>query len=233
MAFWEYLWAWPSTTKWLYHLNWNSNDSSGNWNNWTDTWVNYGIWYWRFWQWVTILNNFDTRTQYISLPTSIMTENMSICFRARTSASTSKRYMLPFDYESGGKVYWRITFGSESGSPNKVESKIWATTPTAAITWDILLRNNTRQFRAFTRSKSWSTYTAKIYLNWNPVPVATASANSTNTESIWVSPTIWASSFAWWWFTWDIDEFVVISKELTPAEIQKIYTFSKWRFWIT
>ena len=44
----EYNWAGAATTLWLYHLNWNSNDSSGNGNNWTDTNISYVDW--KFWQ---------------------------------------------------------------------------------------------------------------------------------------------------------------------------------------
>lgn len=37
MALWVYLWWWSGITKWLYHLDWNANDSSGNSANGTAT----------------------------------------------------------------------------------------------------------------------------------------------------------------------------------------------------
>ena len=54
---WEYIWAWSSTTKLLLHLDWNANDSSLNWYNWTPTnitWVDGKLGSWSAsssWNW--------------------------------------------------------------------------------------------------------------------------------------------------------------------------------------
>jgi hypothetical protein len=189
-------------------------------NDWTLTSASFTSWG-KINYWLSISNWFDARTQYVSLPTAVDSNNMTISFWTSRTASSSQRYMLPYSYESVWQLWTRLTFGTSSTNYNHVQLALWSNTTAVVTASSVLLRNWTWQFWTITKSLSGSTRTIELFLNW--VSQWSNSANSTNYTPTWKYPTLWANASGWWWYAGKIDEVWIWSRVLSSSEITALY----------
>lgn len=236
MTFWEYLWAGSWITKWLWHLNWNSNDASGNGNNWTDANITYWLPYWKFWQGAL----FNGSSSKISIPTwAIITGNWARTFIAWVkpvyTTSDSFRcimwswentswysFMLWLKYwDRDWKMKLRVNRYYSDQDTIDVKSLLddWklhmvAVTYNWVTTWTDTLWAGIRFWIDWTEISRWSLKDDTTF--------STATTNS----GIW---TQYWSNLLW---NWLIDEVIIENRAWTATEIKKYYTYAKWRFWI-
>lgn len=215
MSLWEYLWAWPATTKGLYHLNGNSTDSSGNGNNWTDTNVSYVAG--KFWQ----CASFNGSSSYITTSSAVITWNVwawtTISFRMYWDNYTN---CVPINHFSWSNYYSDIFIESTTKIYPRLFSYTWT------LSGSYTLQTGKRYHIVMT----WSWTTEYCYINWELIFTRTWCTDWTPTWNF----TIWRNAHLWWrnYFDWLIDEVIVENRVWTPVEIQKYYTYAKWRFWI-
>lgn len=223
MTLWEYLWAWPTVTKWLYHLNGNSNDSSGNGLNWTWVWTEAytsgKLWTCANFNWSSMiktwnctLNSWTSVTHFAWIKTS----------------TNNKWYITSRDWYSNGNAFYMAIW---EGTANKLSIFLTWTTNT----W---WQTSTSSINNWNRHLVWFTYDGanlKIYVDWR--------LETTNAQTGWIIATSrplfiwWRTSNPWWttmqyWFNGQIDEIVFEDVVWSPEKIKKYYTYTKWRFWI-
>lgn len=216
---WEYLWAGTATTKWLYHLNGNSNDASGNGNNWTDTNISYVAG--KFWQ----CASFNGTSSFISNVYSLRwTTTFTVSAWINTASTNAYRWIYT--------LYYQTSWSQECW--NFRQNNAWKIELTDMVTWDeasnTTLAANTWYYITYTRN--WTAH--KFYVN--------GVLDKEFTRTVWVSAvtsTEWTTARIWRWVQssaqfWSglIDEVIIENRAWTPVEIQKYYTYAKWRFWI-
>ena len=218
MALWEYLWSWSGITKWLYHLNWNANDSSWNGNHGTATnitWVGWKLW--------SGAASFNGSSSVITLPNNLWyTYNWAITFLwwLRPNTTTTNNNCPVCLLESTWQTWFLLSFMASNVIHYWVEKSCvgWIPTYTYATPTDrwthfaVTLNNGTAKLYINSELKaSWTNTWAWF-------------CNSLNTWHLWDWPTFR------WKYNWKMDEAKVELKEFTAAEIKKHYTYSLWRF---
>lgn len=218
-SLWEYLGAWSSTTKLLLHLDWNANDSSWNWNNWTPTnitWVGgkLGSWSTSFnrssWSNILLpnfnLNSSDwwpwTFSCWFKTPSWWQASFWNIIFNKRTGNNTFC-LLLPNGSVNLSVNDWSATATTINGLNNVVDNK-----------WHSVVVTST-------------SYTnASLYVDW----VLQGTSNSFNFVTQSFYNMIW--NFDWWWrgWLWEIDEVICEARAWSANEVRKYYTFSQWKF---
>jgi len=213
MALWDYVWAWSGVTLWLYRLNWNSNDSSWNGKNWTDSNMTYIGWVVWSWAW-----SFNWSSSTITTWT---------WFGMSTSAFTISCWFKP------------------SSVPT------WAT-----FRWIVRIANSSNQNLWYLSLYQWKYYVIAgvWWINWvlqptTPVPVVWVLDLLTLVET-WTWLTLYRNGISistWWSWTysgtvdrfqisfwdyvdWLVDEVIIENRAWSVAEIQRYYTYAKWRY---
>lgn len=228
MALWEFLWSWSWTTKWLYHLNWNANDSSWNWNNWTATnvsWVGGRLW--------SGSASFNGSNSIIRIPDSNTLEwfsQLTISCWIKPNNNTITQALI-------------VKSNNAEWVPSTDPFQLWGLFIASAwvffpiSTWVAWSRKTlytgtytTWEWNYITATYDW--VTMKIYINWVVEPVTTST-----TITIWSNAEnvrIWAlNQFAsLQFYDWLIDEVIVENRAWTANEIKKHYTYQKGLFWI-
>lgn len=215
MSLWEYLWAGSDVTKWLYHLNWNSTDSSWNGNNWTATnvsWVDG-----KFWQ----CASFNGSNGYILANNWLTSGNF-------TASAWIKINQVP-----AWVSYVLITNGSWNNMQILTIRNDWGVAKLSQwywigysnqLNWSITL--NTWVWYNIISLREWSTW--RLYVNWVLDNSWTVTTNTyTDQFSIWAQKVYNQGQF-----NWLIDEVIIENRAWTATEIQKYYTYALWRFWI-
>lgn len=227
MTFWEYLWAGSGTTKALYHLNGNSSDSSWNSNNGTATnitWVDG-----KFGQ----CASFNGSSSYITIPDSASLDITQWTIWVWLNfGSTQQDYPIALDKSASGTArnyvlwlaqhswYWANRYKFYFNYYNWSSRIVYSNT---------LYTSLYNQRISVIATMSWGV--ASIYLN----------GVLDNSASIWVnllanswSLSIWRQAFspATTYYNWLIDEIIIENIARTAQEIQKYYTYAKWKFWI-
>jgi len=226
MSLGEYLWAGTSISKWIYHLNWNSNDSSGNGYNWTDTNITYanGIN-------GTQLATFNGTTSKIAVWNDRwgFTGDFTVAFKFIPNNLTTYQTLLS-NFNINPSVtywYWWIARLSNTWKIELVianDSSVLLSDTTTLSTWV--------KYNVVIKRVNWAW--SYIYINW----VLTAS--NTSTFNQWYSgvahSTIWWLEYLWWsyiteqFFNWSIDEVICENVAWTDTQIQRYNTFSKWLY---
>lgn len=218
MALWEYLWSWSGITKWLYHLNWDANDSSGNGNHGTATNITW-VW-WKLWSGAASFNGSSKITTVSSNLLNFWTSNFTIVCWVNSSSTGAFSWAISNSEASS----WHRRIWVRYFSNNKVTFSV------RTSTWDFDLdtwvsvnwsRNNVIVTRV-----SW---VFNIYINWALV----LTNNSHTTKNIWKDWTwlvFWFSPADNSYYAWLIDEVIIENRAWTPEQIKKYYTYSKWRF---
>jgi hypothetical protein len=220
MAFlWEYLGAWASTTKGLFHLNWGATDSSWNGNDWNPTnisWVGG-----KLWSGSASLNGTNA---YISLWTNNIIPTTS------WQPITISFWMKSNVPQSWWSVKQVITL--------RWWFEFWFDHTVAAYRWAFSYANSWLTYWSSwaTSLSSWVWYHIVWIYDWNAIKMYTNWVISWSV-SIWTqvryadnNNTIWASFLNWAFFNWLIDEVIIENRAWTEQEIKKYYTFSRWLY---
>jgi len=222
MALGEYLWAWSSITKWLYHLNWNSNDNSGNSNNGTSTnitWIGGVLWSGKA--------SLNSSNSYISIPNlwAIWTWDFSFSIILNTTETNTSVLLSKWPNKSSG-TWWYISLISYWGTPNL----LFAANDGSGWSNSI---NNTNAYNDWNPHfikiwrKSWVLY---YYYDWELLGSVAFANSIPNTMPIVIWNFSYLNSTLYFW--WSSDEFVYENKLDSSEDIMREYTYKKWRFWI-
>lgn len=220
---WEYLGAGSSTTKWLYHFNWNADDSSWNWNNLTPTnitWVWWIVWsgsasfnwsnshlYWLCNFWITNTYTINWKWKTSILPTSWNLYNFFIKWETSSSlnwfdcalynnAWTYQLYMTHADWVWWTSYSWNIP------------------TPTINTNYN------------YTLIFTWTNIF--LYINWSLLssqPAARIIVSATNNFYVWYNGIANIRRF-----NWIIDELIIEPTVWSAEKVKKYYTYSQWKF---
>ena len=228
---WEYLWAWPTVTKWLYHLNWDANDSSWNWYYWTATanitfpaWkigsnCAYSPWWatdriqmtWA-WAWIT---NVITLAWWINV--------------AGNSWTSDHPWVIMYYAKANGWMYV-IWF-------NQTNTQVQFSKLRETISWHdaVYTFNPVWTWNRYVLTCNWANL--KWYINWRLVTSITTAATANGTDNAWTPD--WLSLFSRNYVPSGTyknqtnayaDEVIVENIERTAQQVMKDYTYSKWRF---
>lgn len=221
MSLWEYIGAWSTVTKWLYHLNWNANDSSGNGNNWVSTNV---TWVWgRLGSWAASFNWSSSRISWTWLnPSSYWTTSFTVSLWAKINSwswvNNKELFIIKETWS-----WWNIQFYFNSSWSN-INAQPW----------------NWQTNNIYTVTKTFSTWiwyyltyvrtatTDEIFVDWVSIWKNTHS-------SFWFSNT-WTAYVLWdtWdgnaYTNWVLDEVVIENRAWTAEEIRRYYTYSQGKF---
>lgn len=212
MSFWEYIWAWSSTTKLLLHFNWNILDSSWNWNNWSWslTYTTSKVW--------NYSANFNWTSDYITISAdafqSMTSWTLWLWFYANTSNTLKniirfdKKFILQM-WVTANLTYYMVDSWWTLRAIYNVNSTY------TSWKWYHMLMTQ------------WWTNT-KCYLNWAYIWWSTSYSTYTWAKT---NQYIWRES-VWYYHNWKTDEIIIENREWTAEEIKKYYTSSVWRFWI-
>jgi len=234
MALWQYLWAGSWITKWLYHLDGDAIDASGNGNNWT---ANNVTWVWgEIWSGAGSFNGTTSKIEITDHSSLKPTWNITISGIIQVSPSASRREIFQ-SYSQSWTVAWfqvMITQSSwEWWNENKIRFVVWSNT------WFSI---NTQYQQAFSLwiIADWIEHRFKCIYNWSTIQVFVDGKwwNTANYSAwIWYKSTnyirIWCSNrdaTSDEFFSWIIDEVFLENRNWLQSEIIKDYTFSKWRF---
>jgi len=232
MSFWEYLWAGSSVTQGLYHLNWNSADSSGNGRNWTDVgspsyWQANGyMGEWVLpasWKYINLGNNFlywRTTPFYFSVWFKSTNTWWNNFFFSNEATSSPYRGMV-FYLDSTQK--FRFDF---LNTFNTARYTLQSTETYTSGKWHLL---------QFSYNGSWpSTSNMVATLDWTPLTlnVILNTIGANDWSSTW--PTyIWSRPYeTTQFFNWSLDEMIFENIAWSYQKMQKHYTYAKWRFGI-
>lgn len=229
MTFWEYLWAGSWITKGLWHLNGNSNDSSGNGNNWTDTNVTYWLAYGKFWQGAL----FNGSSSKIDLPDwwTLNVTNATIIVWVKT---TTKGRMIVSNYTQKSNIVMWFQFFMSSLWYVRLTSWRWTGvvdwTDFKSCDWNIDYSDWNRHLIVWTSNGS----TLSVYWDWV--------LQNTVSRAYWISynsycrANIGCNEYEPWtiidYRNGSIDEVIIENRAWTATEINKYYTYTKGRFWI-
>lgn len=225
MALWEYLWAWPNTTKLLLHLNWDANDSTGNGNNWTRWWT-------------TAYANGKLGSQcasfngssYITIWNNAMfaSTTLSMFLWVKFNSVSSLQYIWLCESWGYELVYIRISNVAGAYRLNFITwTWSWFSDWWNDSWWIPITNFTTWVWYHIWFTQSWTTI--RQYVNWAEFSNYTSSGNFktlTWTYKWWLSANVNR-------YNWLIDEVIIENKAWTPEQIKKYYTYAKWRFWIT
>ena len=223
MALWEYLWTWSWTTKGLYHLNWNANDSSWSWNNLTPSNISW-VW-WKIWSWSA---RFNWSSSYASNVSPIIPYWAKIISVLIKTTWTWVQYIC-WNSQVDSTKNW--TFLWMNGWAVNFNVTDWSWTSTVEISW--ISTVNDWKWHLVTVTWDWTTWTdsAKLYIDWvldvTDTPTKTTEPTADNWLYIWRQPIV-----ANYYFDWDIDEIIIENRAWTTNEVKKHYTYQKGLFWI-
>ena len=219
---WEYKWAWSGTTKGLYHLNWNANDSSWNWNDWTASnvsWVWGKIWSWcASFNWTNssinnsnttnIWNKYTISAWFYSTATSWARTIVSISDRNSSPENLINIYInatsntaIAMEYANSS---WNLQYPNISSTPNLKDK--WYNIVVTVDEWFI-----------------------SIYLNWVSYPITN---NNVTSKLINTYLNIWQlkTNNNLYYFNWLIDEVIIENTAWSANKVKKQYTYSKWYY---
>lgn len=227
---WEYLWAGSWITKWLYHLNWNSNDSSGNGYNGTDTNIT--------WVWGKLGSgaaSFGTSSQIItSQPFGNLVSwanGFTISYVLFGVQSNTGSWLVNGIFKASGNAYsdqFKIYLSSLTQDPNYKQQQEWFNPTTTLVDIRTSVLN-----RVVFSTRVFTSTSVKLYENGVLVYSATGGAAS-SLATTW-GILLWFdnySSDAWRHLVWCLEEVIVENRARTAAEIKKYYTYAKWMFGI-
>ena len=231
---WEYLGAGSGTTLGLYHMNWVETDSSWNGRDFTatnETWVEDGLW------WAMSANGTTTTCRNAAQALSAWNTPYTILFRVKLNAEIGSwtwtlaslnpdatlqdtTYYLEYNYNAGTR---RLNYQHYYNWPETYYT----------LTYNITLWTTNWYDIAMVYTGSAMT----LYVNW--VSVVTGWGTGTYWNNWPATYQSWLSFLHWYVLSaatsranarWD--EMIFENRAWTPVEIQKYYTYAKWRFGI-
>lgn len=221
---WEYLWAGSSITKWLYHLNGNSLDSSGNGfdltNNWSTPYSD-----WKFWQcidfWTSNTNKYLSNSSFTNLCSFNNWLTISFWVNFNNVTFSSQQNIISSTDTWWNWVFFRVdsTTATAFRFGNSIVNDWWTTNINKS--WSSWVWYNV----IMTHSPTANNY----YIDW--VLVATRTTNVTMSwwsNGINIGRHITGDSYS----LAKLDEVIIENRFWTETEIKKYYTYTKWRFGI-
>lgn len=192
-----------------YNLNWNVNDSSGNWYNGTSTSVSYASWF-QNQAWV-----FNGTSSKIDLPTFTITNgSMWIIFNQTTL--WANRQLLTIANSADNQV-----FDLRVSSANKIY--IWTYNGSTSNTYSTATSVVANKYNYLEVTKSWATFI--IYMNW----IQIWSTSLHNITIWWDRNAIWYKRVAnLYYFLWKLDEVIMRNNVLSPWEVNTNNLYYKW-----
>lgn len=190
-----------------FNFSWNVNDSSGNWNNWTNTNVTFADWKsgqaWVFtWAW-----------SYVSFPNLWITTN-----------STFNFYVLTTTLSVEQSIIWLWT-APWNWTPNiriRTNWEIWFIKSQIAALWESSWFSfETNKWTMVTVTYDWTNI--KFYKNWDYVSWASSTNSFTSTYVYWFGRE-WNDNY----FNWRIDEATFENRVWSATEIKNKYAFYNW-----
>ncbi len=219
MAFlWEYLGAWASTTKGLYHLNGWWWDDSWNAVNLTPTninWVSGKLWSGS--ASFNGTNSFLNRTLNSGLSSSFY-------FRFWIKTNTSAYQSLIHSHVASYNNLW-TNVAVDSWWKIRFQMFDWTNNPLVDST--IFINDN--NWHLITCERNVINDKLRIYIDGNYNNETTDTTTSTPTYSVF---NIWVR-WDWtktWWYNWLMDEIIINSTTTSPIEEKKHYTFARWLY---
>ena len=218
MALWQYLGAWSWVSKWIYHLDWNANDSSGNSANGTATNITWQ--WWTIWTWSALFVR--TSASKIVTPFADPWSASTFIWKIKTTTSASSTN----EYTFITKRNWTFTFQFTMKwwlSSNKIHLNDWG------VTWTTIATSAINDWKWHTVAMVMSnSTTATVYTDGNQTWTSSSFSFVTQSFSNW--NLLW--DFNTWWraFDWSMDEFIVENRAWTASEIRKYHTYSRWFF---
>lgn len=222
MSLWEYLWAWSTKTVWLYHLNWNSNDSSWNSNNWTDTNISYVTW--KFWQSIFFDNTWDYVTIADHSSLQFWTWNFTISFWIKlwTLCEYQKAFMLLSKNYTWYEMY---LYRWNNWTDTNLCWYIWG----ASNIWIWTFSFQTGIWYNCILIRNWTT--CNSFVNTLVDTQVTNSASASNVGTVlnfwrrpWNTPNMTPNFI--------LDEVIIENRAWSATEIKKYYTYARGRFGI-
>lgn len=220
MSLGEYLWAGSWTTKWLYHLNWDSADSSGNWNNGTDTAISYVAG--KFGN----CASFNGSSSFINYTTPITTatNNLTISLWVYISWTSLNWTFIHIWNNTGVPDNWYTLWVWNTTTWNVWNNLIWLCNWVAWMNFNIPIWTWREHVLMTRNSGTWY-----WYVNWkvSATTFTTTPNTPTNNTMIWRDIDITPS-----FFNWLIDEVIIENVARTAEQVKKYYTYTQWRFGI-
>ena len=217
---WEYLGAGSSTTKLLLHLNWNANDSSGNWNNLTPTniiWTNWIIWNWSA--------NCNTNS-FLSINSALWIDwwNITVMLKLKINTQITSWFSDIFDnWNTNTKTLYVIDYDYNWWTRRLRFHRVKNGVIDNFFTYNITLI----PWKIYTIWLKYNWSNLYWYVNWVLVWNIVASGNWT---SNFTSRTYINWAWNWIWNQCLFDEVIIENRVWTDNEIKKYYTYSQWKF---
>lgn len=232
MSLWQYLWAGSTVTQWLYHLDGNSNDSSGNAVNGTDVGSpTYSQANGYFNQWVAYGNGIYTNVGNNFL-------------YGRTTPFT---YIARF---KSTNTWWYNFFFSNEAVSVPLRGMVFYLDNTQQIRFDFLntfnLTRYTLQSTETYTSWKWQLLQFSYNWSWPSTTNMTATLDWVPLTLTAITDTIGANDWSSAWPTWlgsrpydstqffngNLDEMVFENVNWSYQKMKNQYTYQKWRFGI-
>ena len=228
-----YLGAGSAVTKGLYHLEGNSNDSSGNANNGTDTAITYGLPYGFFGQGISsngttskIVSGSNcgisgdavfTLLAWVKIGADIITPRCIVSFGSFASSLAGAGMVIGVAAGASGTfINGNGNISLECGGGNGART----TTGIVSVGQRCLI--------AITKSAGGLSTNTSIYLNGLLIPLSTSSTGTPNITNgiIGISHLVTSSNF----FDGYTDEVILENVLWSAAKVKKYYTYAKGRF---
>lgn len=225
MSLGEYIGAGSSTTRGLWHLSGNSNDSSGNGFNGTDANISYGLDKGKFGQGA----NFNGSSSSISVGTS-----STLC--------PSSHSIMGWIYRNAHSE--GIWIGKDNDANAAQRAFSWDLYPTSMLYYQF---SSSSQYTSVNTSYTWTADTwthlaitnnagtFQVYVNGSPITSTVTNNGGSYAAMQGATSTplyIGRRTSSALWFKGNIDEVIIDGRAWSAAEIKKYYTNSKGRFGI-
>lgn len=217
-TFWEYLWAGSWITWWLWHLNWDATDSSGNGNDWTVVWAvtfpsgKFGLWasWWATTKRITIPRNATLEPQY-----------WTVSLRFNASGDGQQKCFFWVDNTMQLDRYWYLVWMGDTGT-----LRIEMANASTYIQKDVATGLEDGKWHNIVMT--WDANYITGYLDWVQKVQDASLAIAYNWYDLAMLNTV--TNTARWW-NWTLDEVILENVVWTPVQVQKYYTYSKGRYW--
>lgn len=223
---WEYLWAWSSITKWLYHLNWDAIDRSWNLFNWTPTNVTWAGW--RLWSWSASLNWSSSKIVMWNVNDITWLTPLTIWFFIKYTQWSSYGFIISKIWDTN--YTWYTIFHdqvTQKISFSLAKNPEWQY---CAVVLPNTINDWNRHNVFFTYNWDKNANNMKWYVDW----ISKTLSIDTNTLTLDINNTnnfsIWSRNWNDFFFNWQIDEVIIENRVWTAEEIRKYYTYSQWKF---
>ena len=225
MALWEYVWSWSAVTVWLYRLNWNADDSSWNWTNWTASNItrSSGV--------LSSAGDFNGSTSNITnlWSPNLWTWSYTYSFFMKTPWKTwidDSNFILDYVVVNGNVNRFSIRVYPADYSWSLIAFARWASWQNVYRITNFVFNDDKWHHVVVTINISW--VAINLYVDWVLDQWSQTGVTLSAIDTTWLR--VWSDYAASWWFDWLLDELIIENRIWTATEVQRYYTYAKWRF---